>query len=195
MRIDPSTTFAELADPAYTIMEVTSSTPVPPADGYVIVTAHGVPFALAEADRLRRLTRPPADPGAGLPPLVLIDGSCTLPDLLDSPSLTLLDLPVTAVAVTREHGLGAGTESITGIVPASVIDQYIVDQEAGLQPVVKGPGWWGSPPDRLGGPPQTGLATVRCRRCGTINRNIVVYDPDDPQRCENDTDEHPLESG
>ncbi|MEV3993932.1 hypothetical protein AB0J57_34145 [Streptomyces sp. NPDC049837] len=201
MTIDPLTTFAQLADPAYITMEVTtSSAPAAPADGYVIVTANGVPFALAEAGQVRRLTCPPADPEAGLPPLVVVDGARTVPDLLDGRSLTLLDLPVTAIAVSRENSLlrsvgEGGTEAIVGVVPATVIDQYIVDQGAGLQSVVKGPGWWGSPPDKLGGPPQTGLATVRCRRCGTINRNILVYNRDDPQQCENDTDEHPLESG
>ncbi|MFG2126895.1 hypothetical protein ACGFNV_03685 [Streptomyces sp. NPDC048751] len=158
-------------------------------DGYVIVVEDGVPFTLIEAERLRRSSPPLRDPAAPLPPLVVVNAGSTLPDFLESPAVTLLNLPVVAVAVADGQG------SIVGVVPREPIDRFIDEDGVGIQPDVMGAGLNGSTPDPADGDPQIGLATVRCRRCGTPLQRIRIFDPDNPPECAATTDPHRLESG
>lgn len=193
MRIEPAMTFGELAESSFRTVEagigpVELADALHGGDGYVIVAEDSVPFALVETEPLRRSTSPLRDPAAPLQPLVVVNAAQTLPDLLESPGVTLLNLPIVAVAV-------ADGQRIVGVVPMEAIDRYIDEEGAGIQPDVLGVGWLGNTPDPMDGVPQTGLATIRCRRCGTRNERIRIYDPDNPPPCAATTNPHLLESG
>lgn len=152
---------------------------------YAVVVEEGQPLAVVNGPDLTAMQTAGAvalnDRSAPLPPAIVVGIGATLSDLVASPVITLLDLQpeVRGLVVVDVDG------DVAGVMPASVIDEYL--GSGGFVPRVMAMGPGGHPGDpELAGPSQLGRARVRCCAvgCGYVNV-LAFFDPHRPPNCQN----------
>ncbi|MGV9816919.1 hypothetical protein [Nocardia xishanensis] len=123
------------------------------------------------------------------PPCVVVKDQTTFAEYCDTLAVTLLDLGPDQVVLLNER------DQVSGVLPASVIQQYLGSGGHTPEPSEMGP--HGSTDDQTAhGPSRLPLARVLCREpgCGVIN-TLAFYDPKRPPRCQNRSSEHTLRIG
>lgn len=123
----------------------------------------------------------------GLSPAIAVDAELTLAELANSPEITLLELDIPWLVLTRD---GAPI----GALAATRVADYLASGEHPLPDNPMGP--WGSATDsQLPGRVRLAAARVTCAECG--HRNALDYwNPRRPPRCANpDREPHDLTLG